>query len=61
MDKDEAEAIARLAALETLREQARAGNRSAMVENVEKLIEAELRAIKRIRGHSDQEGTHPKP
>ena len=45
----EAEAISRLSALEQLREQARAAGRSAMIENIEKMIEAELHTLQRLR------------
>jgi hypothetical protein len=46
---DEAEAIGRLSRLEYLRDAAREGNRTAMLANVEKLIEAELRTLQRLR------------
>ena len=59
MTSDEAEAIGRLSALEKLRDQAREGNRTAMTANIEKLIEAELRAIQRIRSHKAQKEDHP--
>jgi hypothetical protein len=46
---EEADAIRRLSALENMREQARSGKRTALVDNIEKLIAAELRAIQRGR------------
>jgi hypothetical protein len=56
----EADVIKRLSALETLREQAREGNRMAMLSSVEKLIEAELRSLHKIRrektGHAEPHG-----
>jgi hypothetical protein len=59
LNGDEAEAIGRLSALEHLREQARQGNRTAMLTNIEKLIEAELRAIQRLRANKATEDEHP--
>lgn len=50
--QEEAEAITRLSALERLREQARAANRAFMIENVERLITAELRRLKRLRSEA---------
>jgi hypothetical protein len=49
LSSDEAEAIGRLSTLEQMRDAARQSNRAAMLANVEKLIEAELRAIQRLR------------
>lgn len=52
---NEAEAIARLSALERMREQARENHRGAMVSNIEKMIESELRALRRLRSETGGE------
>lgn len=52
LSKDEAEVIVRLSSLEYLRDQARAGQRSAILANIERLIETELRTLKRLRSQS---------
>jgi hypothetical protein len=59
LSDDEKAAIARLSALEGLREEARRANRAAMIDNVEKLIEAELRAIHRLRSRKPKKADHP--
>lgn len=56
---DEAEAIGRISALEALREQARLGKRDAMLQNIEKLITAELRAIQRMRAQNKVDNEQP--
>ena len=56
----EAHAIARLSTLERLREQARAGNREAMVRSIESMIEAELRALRKMRETDDDAGSPPR-
>ena len=42
---DRAKAIARLSALERLREQAREAKRAVMIETIEKMIQSELRVL----------------
>jgi hypothetical protein len=56
---EDAEAIARLSALESMREQARQGRRLATLTNIEKLIEAELRGLQRRRERSKDDRDHP--
>jgi uncharacterized membrane-anchored protein len=46
LSDDHAKAIARISTLENLREQARQGNREAMLRSIEKMLESELRALK---------------
>jgi hypothetical protein len=55
LGKEEAEAISRLSTLERIREQARDSKRANMVDNVEKLIAAELRRLRRLRKEADTE------
>jgi hypothetical protein len=59
LTSDEADAIARLSGLETLREEARKGNRTAMLGNIEKLIQAELRALERMRASKNRDSERP--
>ena len=49
--------FARLAVLQRLREQARAGHREAMLQSIEKLIEQETRAL---REHDLDNEPHPR-
>jgi len=56
---EEADAIRRLSALEHMREQARAANRTALLDNIEKLIAAELRSIQRGRSRKATDRDHP--
>lgn len=46
-----ANALARLATLQRLREQAKAGNRQAMLESLEKLIEQESKVLREQKDH----------
>jgi ribosomal 50S subunit-associated protein YjgA (DUF615 family) len=46
----EAETIARLSALERLRDKARDGGRAAMLASVEQMIAAEIRTLRKLRG-----------
>jgi ribosomal 50S subunit-associated protein YjgA (DUF615 family) len=46
----EAETIARLSALERLRDKAREGGRAAMLASVEQMIAAEIRTLRKLRG-----------
>ena len=47
--KDEVKIITRLATLERLRDQARESHRAAMLDSIEKMIEAELKVLHRLR------------
>ena len=56
----EAEAIARLSALENMREQARAADRASMLSHIEKLIQSELRGLENRRARNVEDGEHAK-
>lgn len=50
-----AHAFARLAVLQRLREQAKAGHRDAMLQSIDKLIDQETRALRDIERERDDE------
>ena len=53
-DSERAHRMARLAALQRMRDQMRAGNRESMLHSIDKLIEAEATALRKLR-ESDTE------
>lgn len=53
-DSERAHRMARLAALQRLRDQMRDGNRESMLQSIERLIEAEANALRKLR-ESDPE------